>query len=803
MDHKISAAVRHHKLILLIFAALTLLLAWQASKFTIDASADTLLTKDNELYLKTRVTDSRFAPQEFLLVAYEPKDHEVLSETSFNDIAALSQAFEKIERVESVRSILNVPLISLADGGLGAGAADQWTIENKNFSPSRLKDTFKNHPIFEDLVINQEQTATAIQLLFKADPELADIESQITQLQEKMLQGELSDEETQQLEALQKQAEPIEKRLTQIRNREIDRIREIIKPYEKSVNLYIGGAHALGYQLINIVKNDLVIFGSAIAVIICLLLLTLFRRLRWVALTATCCVSSVVMTLGLFGALGFKATVISANFVALQLILTLAIVVHLIVQYRESCEKHREWTQKQLLSETLRKKFKPCLYAGITTSVGFASLLLTDIQPVIAFGWMMMIAMLVSITTSLLLFPALLSFLKREEKATPHNLAKHLLNGFYGIADKNGKLVVLLSLVLLGVSAAGLFRLSIENSFINYFKDSTNVYRELSFIDQQFGGTTALDITFSPTKPSNTDLDFTAEQLQRLQLIQAALTDYEASGDTLSVVNFTELAKQINGGKPLTEYEINAVYWTLDKKLRDSLLGSYYNETQHQFRVSTRVQDTTEGLNRSDYLEQIKADMQALEIPEDQYQMTGLFMLYQNILQKLFRSQILSLGLVYVVLTLAFWVIFRSLRLALIGIAPNILTTVTVLGTMGWLGIPLDLMTMTIASIAMGIAVDDTIHYMHRYREESSHSDAMYRTHHSVGYALLYTTLIIVIGFSMLLFSDFVPSIQFGLLSGLAMSIALLADLTLLPVLLKKFLPSKAEIVKNESGFAY
>ncbi|UTF59593.1 RND family transporter [Gilvimarinus sp. DA14] len=803
MDHKIAAAVRHHKAILLVFIALTLTLAWQASKFTIDASADTLLTKDNQLYLKTRVTDSRFAPQEFLLVAYEPKNHDVLSQQSFDDIAALSAEFASIERVESVRSILNVPLIGLADGGLSAGAADQWTIENKNFSPAQLKETFADHPIFEDLVINREQTATAIQLLFKADPQLSEIEAEITKLQEKMLQGELTDSETQRLANLQTRAEPIEKRLTATRNREIDRIREIIKPYEKSANLYIGGAHALGYQLINIVKNDLVVFGSAIAIIICLLLLALFRRLRWVALTATCCVSSVVMTLGLFGALGFKATVISANFVALQLILTLAIVVHLIVQYRETCEKHREWTQKQLLSEALRKKFKPCLYAGITTSVGFASLLLTDIQPVIAFGWMMMIAMLVSITTSLLLFPALLSFLKREEKPTPHKFAKLLLNGFYRLANQHGKLVVLISVVLLGASAAGLFRLSVENSFINYFKESTQVHRELSFIDKQFGGTTALDITYSPAKPENTDLDFTAQQLQRLQLIQAALTDYQASGDTLSVVNFTELAKQINDGKPLTEYEINAVYWTLDKDLRESLLGSYYNQDEHQFRVSTRVQDTTEGLNRSDYIEQIRADMRALEIPEGEYQMTGLFMLYQNILQKLFRSQILSLGLVYVVLTLAFWVIFRSLRLALIGIVPNILTTIAVLGTMGWLGIALDLMTMTIASIAMGIAVDDTIHYMHRYREETSHTDALYRTHHSVGYALLYTTLIIVIGFSMLLFSDFVPSIQFGLLSGLAMSVALLADLTLLPVLLKKFLPGKAEAVENESGLAY
>ncbi|MCP8899429.1 efflux RND transporter permease subunit [Gilvimarinus xylanilyticus] len=789
MSHKIAAAVRYHKIILACFIALTVFLGWQATKFTIDASADTLLTKDNQLYLKTRVTDARFAPQEFLLVAYEPQDHPVLSEKSFTEIESLSDEFSQLERVDSVRSILNIPLLSLAKGGLSGSAADQWTIANKDFAPQELAQTFKDHPIFEDLVINREQTATGIQILFKSHPELESINAEITALQEKMLQSELTESETKQLERLQEKAEPIEKRLTTTRNREIDRIRDIIKPYESSANLYIGGAHAVGYQLINIIKSDLLIFGSAIAGMIFLLLIILFRKPRWVLLTAACCACSVVMTLGLFGALGFKATVISANFVALQLILTLAIVVHLIVQYRESCDRHEDWNQAQLLSDTLKQKFKPCLYAGLTTSVGFASLLLTDIQPVIAFGWMMIIAMGFSIATSLLLFPALLAFFSREAQGNPHGLAKRVLNVFLTLSDKHGVLVVLASIAIVIVSALGLLRLSVENSFINYFAESTQVYNELSFIDREFGGTTALDITYSPQSPDNPDLDFNALQLQRLQLIQSALTDYEASGDTLSVVNFTELAKQINGGKPLTEYEINAVYWTIDKELRDSLLGSYYNNEHHQFRVSTRVQDTTEGLNRADYIEQIKADMQALEIPAEDYQMTGLFMLYQNILQKLFRSQILSLGLVYIALTLAFWVIFRSLRFALVGIAPNIVTTVTVLGTMGWLGIPLDLMTMTIASIAMGIAVDDTIHYMHRYREEGGHSDAMQRTHHSVGYALLYTTLIIVLGFAMLLFSDFVPSVQFGLLSGLAMTIALVADLTLLPVLLKRFAP--------------
>jgi predicted RND superfamily exporter protein len=285
----------------------------------------------------------------------------------------------------------------------------------------------------------------------------------------------------------------------------------------------------------------------------------------------------------------------------------------------------------------------------------------------------------------------------------------------------------------------------------------------------------------------------TADTVQLLQRLQHALRQHQAVGKTLSVVNFTELAKEVNEGKPLTEYELTAVYWTMEDALREDLLGAFFAPEHAQVRFGVRIQDTTEGLDRAELLAQIRKDLQDLGIPESRYSLSNLFVLYQDLLQRLFRSQILTLGIVYVVLTLTFLAIFRSLRVALIGIIPNILSTLAVLGVMGWLGIPLDLMTITIAAIAMGIAVDDTIHYIHRYLEEledSSTVEAIERSHASVGYAVLYTSLIITLGFSLLAFSDFVPSILFGLLTGFAMVMALVCDLCLLPALLKRFVKS-------------
>ncbi|WP_339898451.1 efflux RND transporter permease subunit [uncultured Gilvimarinus sp.] len=787
--------VERHKLVLLVFFIITAALGYQALNFKIDASADTLLTKGNKLYLQTQVINERFSPQEFLLIAYKPKNHEVLSQRTFKDIGSLSKQLSQMERVDSVRSILNVPLLSLADGGLSADNATQkWTIEQSNFSTDELKKLFKDHPIYEDLVINQPQTATALQVLFKPNATLTKIDSKITALQERALNGELNEQDTQQLEQLQAEAEPLTRELTRQRNSEIAHIRELIKPFEADANLYLGGAHVLGYQLINIIKSDLTIFGGAIAAMICLVLFIVFGKVRWVAIPVLCCISSVVCTVGLFGLLGLKATVISSNFIALQLILTLAIVVHLIVQYREYSNANPDWAQSQLIIETFARKVQPCFYAGITTSIGFASLVFTDIQPVISFGWMMIIAMTLSIAVSLLLFPSILALLKREQAGKKSRWASKLLTANANWIQKHPRWPVVASLIVLILGGSGLFFLSVENSFINYFRDSTKVHQELSFIDQEFGGSTPLQLIYTlPEKSGDTDLEFTARDIQTMQLMQAALENHKGVGDTLSVVNFTELAQQINDGKPLTEYELNAVYWSMDESLKNDLLGSYFNADERQVRISTRIQDTTEGLNRADLLAGIRADMEKLEIPEDRYLLTDLFVLYQNILDKLFRSQILALGIVYVLLLLAFWVLFRSFKIALIGITPNVLTTVAVLGFMGWMAIPLDLMTITIASIAMGIAVDDTIHYIHRYREELAEGDgahALERSHLSVGYALLYTTTIITLGFLLLVFSDFVPSVQFGLLTSLAMVIALITDLTLLPVLLKRFIKS-------------
>ena len=784
----------HPLLVLAGFAVIGSGLGWQARHFEIDASADTLLTEDNQDYIQTQLMSQRFSPQEFLLIAYKPDDGRVLSQQTFAKLASLTERLKQIDRVESVRSILNVPLLSLMDNGLSGGDPGNWTLEKKNFSTELLQETFAGHPIYEDLLINKAQTATALQVLFKPNEKLADIHGKITSIQQHRLERELTDAEQEQIAQLEKQAEPLQKDLNRIRIKEIQLIRKIIAGYEEDATLFLGGIHVLSYQLIQIIKNDLFLFGGIIAAVICLTLLFLFRKIRWVLVPVVCCTTSVVLTIGLFGMLGLKTTIISSNFIALQIILTLAIVIHLIVQYRELSISRPEWDQKQLVQQTLKAKAKPCFYAGLTTAVGFASLLFTGIQPVISFGWMMIIAMFFSIIVSLIMCPALMVLFPRDPAKNRNRLSALTLRICTYLTQKRPKVILLTSVIACVVSVAGLSLLTVENSFINYFAESTKVHEELSFIDQQLGGSTPLEVIV--TIPAEQQLDknlvVSAETVQQLQQVQAMLQQQEGMGKILSIVNFTELAKQINDGKPLTEYELTALYRSLDENLRDDLVGSFFSAEHSQIRLSARIQDSTEELNRADLMQSIRSGMAQLGISGENYALTNLFVLYQGVLQQLFRSQILSLGLVYLALTFTFFAVFRSARIALIGIAPNILSTLSVLGIMGILGVPLDLMTITIASISMGIAVDDTIHFTDRYLHELkqvSGREAVGRCNSSVGYAVLYTSIIIILGFSMLGFSDFIPSVQFGLFASLAMAMATAWNLSLLPVLLIKFVP--------------
>jgi hypothetical protein len=795
---------RRPRIVLAVIAAVTIALGWQALGFRIDASPDTLLTPNNEHYVQTRVVNERFATAEMLVIAYQPRDHELLSDATFEDLRGLTREISALPRVASVRSLLNVPIPGDGNGTAALASLSGSSFEERELPFDELSRALRGHPIYEGLLVDEAQTITSLQVLFSADEALAALDARILEAERQALGGELSGTQKERLESLRRRAEPLQRALSNAREEEVTRIGDIVAVYRDDADVYVGGIHALEHGLIGIIEHDVAVFGSAIAVAICSMLLILFRSFRWMMVPVAACAISVTCTVGVFVLLGLETTVISANFVALQLILTLAVVMHLIVEYRQSAARHPEWPVGSLIDATMRRKTKPCLYAGLTTSVGFASLLVSGIQPVISFGWMMIIAMGISLAVTLILFPSAIAlFQPGRPGATGGRLTTALLERLARLATRRKGFVLAASAAVFLWGLSGAFLLELENSFLDYFDESTDIHRDLAFIDRHLGGTTPLDVVYTiPEAERSPDLVLTAEAVQALQRIHNELEQHEAVGKVLSVTSFTALARRLNGDRPLTETELTAAYRLIPDEVRDELLGSFFAPDQHQVRFSTQIQDTTAGLDRSALLQDIRAGLESLGVAEDDYQLTNLAVLYEDILSQLFTSQASTIAVVLAALAAAFWASFGSLSVALTALVPNVLAATAVFGIMGWLGIELDVMTITIAAVTIGIAVDDTIHYVHRFlevRRDEDGEQAVLTVHRTVGFPILYTTIIITLGFSLLALSDFVPSVLFGALTGFAMVVALIADLTLLPVLLARHdLPRERANVTGE-----
>jgi predicted RND superfamily exporter protein len=584
-------------------------------------------------------------------------------------------------------------------------------------------------------------------------------------------------------------------------------------------------------DLISFIKNDLKIFGVGVLFFLILTLGIIFKKIRWIFLPIICCSFSVVSMMGLLGLFNWEVTVISSNFISLQLIITMAITIHLIVRYRELCIKNPEASQRELVLDTVSLMGKPCLYAALTTIAGFGSLLLCNILPVITFGWMMSTGILVSLVMTFLLFPSILMLMQKETPPVGRKSHFSLTPFLAKFTEAHGLLVLVISAIALVLTAIGVTRLEVENSFIDYFKHTTEIYQGMKTIDQNLGGTTPLDVILDFEKPKSKkpatvpkplqnkgdefdtfdEFDkaekedkywFTLEKMTLVKEIHDYLDRVPEIGKVLSMGTLLKMTEKLNNNKPLDNFELALLYNELPDRFKGMVLTPYVSVDHNQVRFSVRVRDSEKTLKRNELLKKIHVDLVSkFGLKENQVHLTGMLVLYNNMLQSLFKSQIQTLGVVILALMGMFMILFRSLKISLIAIFPNLLSIGVVLGVMGWLNIPLDMMTITIASISVGIAVDDTIHYIHRFgrefRFDYNYIQTLHRCHGSIGHAMFYTSVTIIIGFSILVLSNFIPSIYFGLLTGLAMLIALIAALTLLPELLVLFKPFGPEEKEN------
>ena len=817
--------------VLLLVLLIVAIIGSQAFNIKIDASAETLLLKNDKDLAFSRKVNSNYYNPDFLIVTYSPKEGQLLDKIVLKDIEQLASDIKKLELVENVTSILSVPLLQTLSQPLSELLKNVQTLKSisfdentaKNKIKEKIKHEFLSSPLYQQNLVSDDFKTTAIQIFYKQDQSYFELLKQRNQLLEQKLTNGLTGVSQKILVRKESELANHRENFRKKNHQTISQIRKILSNHQDKAVVFLGGINMVADDMISFIRDDLKLYGSTLIGLLILVLFIVFRQMRYVVIPILISSLSIVVTAGLLGYFGWEVTVISSNFISIQLIMTMSLAIHLCVRYRELVRKKESACQKEIVLEATLSMFLPCLFVVCTTITGFSSLAISNILPIMNFGWMISAGMVISFVIAFLVFPAAMSLLDKKTVFLGFEKNISLISQLGSIAEKYRVSIILSSVVLLLFNATGANRLIVENSFINYFKSDSEIYQGMKVIDTSLGGTTPLDVIIDfpeYEKSKNEPLDpqsepatffdefeaefkseendhaywFTEFKMKRIEAAHNYLNSLEHTGKVLSFANILKLGRDINDGESLDNLELALLYKKMPKEFRDVTITPYLDLEHNQVRLTTRIVDSNKDLRRDALLNKISQELAGeADIEPDNVHLSGMMLLYNNMLQTLFDSQIKTLGLVVFVLSIMFLILFRSIKIALIAMLTNIVSVSFVFGIMGWVGIPLDMMTITIAAIAMGIAVDDTVHYIHRYKKEfelkRDYLKAIHLTHSSIGYAILYTSMTIVIGFSLLMFSNFVPTIYFSLLTVLAMIIALFADLLLLPVLLVWFKP--------------
>ncbi len=790
MDHLYQNTVlKNPKSILIILLIALISFGYYSKDFRLDASSETLLIEgDPDLEYLKEVTN-RYGSKEFLVLTHTPNDN-MVSDSGINNLLSLKYKLQSLDWVHSVITLLDIPLLDNSDAPLQERLLNFKTLKDEGVDKERGFREILASPVFRNFVISEDGKTSGIIVNIKENPKLEDIKSK-------------SDKEIQ----------IFKDQIKKNNHNNILEIREVIKSYDDIGKIYLGGIPMIADDMMTFIKSDIIVFGLGVLAFIIATLWFVFRNLIWVVVPISSCFFSVIIMMGLLGLIGWKVTVISSNFIALMLILTMAMNIHMSTRFIQLRKIYPNKNNHEIISLTTKKMFWPILYTALTTIIAFLSLIFSEIKPVIDFGLMMTLGLITSFVITFTLLPSLLSFLK-DNKTLLKEEVDSKITSFLGTISINFKnQVFIITGIVIILSITGISKLEVENSFINYFSKKTEIYKGMKLIDEKLGGTTPLEVIlkFPEKKEDKLEGDdefedwgdeeknddkywFTKDKIKTISNIHNYLDSLPQIGKVLSFSSIVDVATQLNNNKPLGTLEMGVLYTKIPENIKTEIVDPYISIKDNEARISLRIIDSQKDLKRNELIKKINYDLKnEFGLNEDRYKLAGVMILFNNLLQSLFKSQILTLGLVMLGIFGMFVILFKNIKLSLIGVVPNFIAAFFILGIIGMLEIPLDMMTITIAAITIGIAVDNSIHYIYRFKEEfnkiNDYKKTLKTCHSTVGIAILNTSITIVFGFSILVLSKFIPTIYFGIFTGLAMLFAMISVLTLLPSLILVFKP--------------
>ena len=792
--------MKKYKIIFAIISILIVLISINFTKnFKLDASSDTLILKEDKTFKYYEYYSKIFPNKNFLVLAI--KSNKQIDSDYIEKINFITDKIDNLQNIDSTFSIVDAPILLL--NKLKISELNSDNIENINNTENDLNkilDEFSKSPIFSDQIINSNKNISAIIIYIKKNKKIDKL---------------LNDKDYK----IEKEKNLIEK------EKLIKEIRIIINEQKDDYEYFLGGIDMIASDTINFIKNDIIIFSIAVIILIIFVLLIIYRDLKWVMIPLISTTSAVIIMIGIIGFFQWEITAISSNFISIMIILSISMNIHIINNYKINYFIEKK-SGKIII--TIKEMFLPCLYTVLTTIVAFGSLLLSNIKPIEDFGSIMIVALIIIFISSFTILPLLISYLPKINNNK--NINFNILNKLYILSVNHSKKIILINIFILLVSVYGINKLSVENSFINYFKSNTEIYKGMKLIDQELGGTTPIDILIkfkNDTEFKNSKIDlidlinldneldsnneiglddelnlelelleggdqnnwFSKEKINTIKKIHEYLESKKEIGKTQSLHSLIMMGNLINKNE-LSIFELSILYEKIPNNYKEMLIDPYLSIDKNMIKISARVRDSYE-IDRNNLILDINNFITNEFDNIEDFKTNGLLVLYNNMLQSLFNSQIKSFGIILIAIFFMFLILFKSIKLSFIGMIPNIIASTFILGLIGLLSIPLDIMTITIAAITIGIAVDNTIHYIYRINKNDTNIKSIKKliesTHNNVGNAVLTTSLTIASGFSVLTLSNFIPTIMFGVFTSLAMLIAMIGVLITLPSILYKF----------------
>ena len=811
----------HPKKVLAFMTTIMICAAIQIPNLFIETSSDTLVLEgDHDLQYYQQARD-RYPEREFLLVSYAPKRGDLLDVTNLRRMTALVDELDDVEGVHYINSMLDVPLLTVNKDTLGEEGATIPTLRGGNVDLNAARREFRESSLYKGLVSDENLSVAAIQLLLKENKAYNALFARREDLRRERRLSGLNKEQTAELEKIEATYKEETVMHQANRNMLIANVRGVLDHHRDHAEIFVGGVPMITADMVRYVRNDLIVFGLATGLTILLLLILIFRDWRWAFVPLLCCAMVCMFTMGFLIWLDWTMNIVSANYLLLLFILTLAVNVHLIVRYRELHAAMPDASHQSLIGLVIRQMLTPCTYMVMTTVVSFVSLYFSQVRPVIDFGMMMALTCVILLTWSFLVFPSAL-MLCSQPKVEPSviDYKKSFTRYLAIVVEKLGAHIVWIYIAVAATGVYGISQLKVESRFIDYFAKDTEIHQGMAVIDEYLGGTIPLEILITmPTQDSEDDedaFDFGDDQqaqvspwmnnygLKTVKQVHDYMDSLPESGKVLSLGVLYDIMSD-HLGRPPDDVELAVFTKSLPPDIHNLLVRSYLSEDGHETRIALRVKETSRDLERAVFIHKVRTDLRnMLNVPDENIHMTGLLILYNNLLQSLYRSQILTLGVVMLVIFFMFWALFRSAAVAAISILPNFLAASLILGLMGLIGLPLDMVTVIIAALVIGIGVDDTVHYVWRFKNEfavrRNYIETMHVCHGSVGRAISYTSIVIVAGLMLLVLSNFTPSIRFGVLTSLAMVIALIGTMVLLPQMFRMIQPFGPEVRSKSSA---